>query len=83
VQKLSAGKFHFEPPYYFTSFNHLVGAGKNHGRDCQAKGLGSLEVDDELKLGWLHDRQVGRLFAVEDTAGIDTSLTMGAVRFIT
>jgi hypothetical protein len=41
-----------------------------------------LEIDDELKLGWLHDRQVGRLFALEDTAGINTSLTMGAVRFI-
>jgi hypothetical protein len=25
MQKLSAGKFHFEPP--FTSFDHLVGAG--------------------------------------------------------
>ena len=47
-----------------------------------AERLGRLEIDDEFKLGWLHDRQVGRLFALEDTAGIDTSLTVGAVRFI-
>jgi hypothetical protein len=26
MQKLSAGKFYFEPP--FTSFDHLVGAGE-------------------------------------------------------
>jgi tetratricopeptide (TPR) repeat protein len=29
-QKISAGKFHFEPP--FTSFDHLVGAGKRLAR---------------------------------------------------
>src|SRR5262245_29370662 len=29
--------------------------------------LARLQVDDELKLGWLHDRQVGRLFALEDS----------------
>ena len=40
------------------------------------------EIDDELKLGCLHDRQVGRLFALEDTAGIDAGLTMDAVPFI-
>src|SRR5262249_42302667 len=28
MQKISAGKFHFEPPSSFTSFNHLVGASK-------------------------------------------------------
>src|SRR5215469_2332264 len=28
TQKISAGKFHFEPP--FTSFDHLVGAGEQH-----------------------------------------------------
>jgi hypothetical protein len=26
MQKLSAGKFHFEPPSRFTSLDHLVGA---------------------------------------------------------
>jgi hypothetical protein len=28
MQKLSAGKFHFEPPFQVTSFNHLVGVGE-------------------------------------------------------
>jgi hypothetical protein len=31
MQKLSAGKFHFEPP--FTSLNHLVGERKQRGRN--------------------------------------------------
>jgi hypothetical protein len=26
MQKISAGKFHFEPPSHFTSLDHLVGA---------------------------------------------------------
>ena len=29
MQKLPAGKFHFEPPSNFTSFDHLVGAGED------------------------------------------------------
>src|SRR5262249_21190735 len=28
IQKISAGKFHFEPPSQFTSLDHLVGAQK-------------------------------------------------------
>jgi hypothetical protein len=28
VQKISAGKFHFEPPSRFTSLDHLVGDGE-------------------------------------------------------
>jgi hypothetical protein len=28
MQELATGKFHFEPPSYFTSFDHLVGAGE-------------------------------------------------------
>jgi hypothetical protein len=63
-------------------FDHPVGTREHRWRNFEAERLGRLEIDDELKLGWLHDRQVGRLFALEDTAGIDTSLTMGAVRFI-
>src|SRR5262249_59688055 len=39
--------------------------------------LARLQVDDELKLGWLHDRQVGPLFALEDSDRRNTSLTMG------
>src|SRR5215467_12433809 len=31
MQKISAGKFHLEPPSRFTSFDHLVGAGAQCG----------------------------------------------------
>ena len=30
MQECAAGKFHFEPPSRFTSFDHLVGAGQQH-----------------------------------------------------
>jgi hypothetical protein len=31
MQKISAGKFHFEPPSRFTAFNHLVGDREQRG----------------------------------------------------
>jgi len=37
MQKISAGKFHFEPP--FTSFDRLVGAQKERLRDREARVL--------------------------------------------
>src|SRR3954447_16957194 len=45
--------------------------------DFEAKHLGGLEVDDELELGGLQDRQVGWLLAFENPAGIKTYLTVG------
>jgi hypothetical protein len=55
MQKLSAGKFHFEPP--FTSFDHLVGATEQRQRDREAERPGRLEIDDQLDLGGLLDRR--------------------------
>ena len=37
--------------------------------------LAVLAIDDQLELGRLHDRQVRRLRALEDAAGIDADLT--------
>src|SRR5262245_17491265 len=43
MQKISAGKFHFEPP--FTSFDHLVGEREQLRRDIEAERLGGHEVE--------------------------------------
>ena len=41
-------------------FDHLVGAGEQHRRDCEAKRLGSFEVKYQLDLDGLLDRWTGR-----------------------
>ena len=43
----------------------------------QTEFLRRLEVDDELKRRRLLHRQIGRLRAVEDLAGVDTGLMIG------
>ena len=47
-----------------TLFDHFVGDGEDARRDGQAKRLGGLEVDDQLELDQLDDRQVAGLFAL-------------------
>jgi hypothetical protein len=47
------------------------------GGTSRPSGLRSLQVDHELELGWLHDRQIGRLLAPENPAGVDAGLTIG------
>ena len=44
-------------------FDHLVGAAEQRERDGKAKGFGCLEIDDQLDVGGLLDRNIGRLFA--------------------
>jgi hypothetical protein len=41
----------------------------------EAKRLGGLEIDHQLERGRLHDRQIGRLGAFEDLAGVKADLT--------
>src|SRR6185312_3955021 len=59
------------------SFDHLVGAGEQRWRHVEAERLSSLEVDDQLELGGLNHRQVGRLGALENAPGIDPGLPVG------
>jgi hypothetical protein len=55
-------------------FDHLVGAADQRVGDGDTKGLGGLEIDGQLDLGYLLDRQVGGLFALEDAGSIDAGL---------
>jgi hypothetical protein len=56
-----------------TLFDHLVGAGEQRQRHGEAERPGGLEVDDQLDLGGLLNRQVGGLLALENPAGIEAS----------
>ena len=64
AQKLSAGKFHCEPP--FTSFDHLVGAYEERFGDCQAQRLRRLKVDGQLKRFGCLKRQLARFGALQN-----------------
>jgi hypothetical protein len=48
------------------SFDHLVGEGEQGRRHGDAKRIGGLEVDDELKFCGLLNRQVGWLFPLKN-----------------
>src|SRR5262245_46284614 len=47
-------------------FDDLVRPPEHRLRNLQAERLGRLEVDHQLELGWLLDREVGGLGALED-----------------
>src|SRR5215813_11480903 len=68
MQKISAGKFHFEPPSRLMSLDHLVGNGEQLVWHREAERLGGLEIDHQLEFGGLHHRQVGGLLAFENPA---------------
>jgi hypothetical protein len=58
-------------------FNHLVGESEQRDRKGETKHLGCFEIDYEFDFRGLLDRQVCRLLALENTAGIYASLTIG------
>src|SRR5450830_1931627 len=56
-------------------FNYLVGTGEQRGRHFEAKRFRGLEIDHQLEFGWLLDRQVFRLCALEDATDHHSDLT--------
>jgi hypothetical protein len=59
------------------SLDHLVGASEQREREGDAQRLGSIEVDDQLVLGWRLHRQVGRFVTSQDSAGLHAPLLEG------
>jgi hypothetical protein len=53
------------------SLDHLVSAGDQCRRYGDPKHLGSFEIDKQLDLCGLLDRQVGRLLSIDDPSGVD------------
>ena len=50
-------------------FDHLVGAAKERNWNADAERLGGLEVQKQLNFRALLDRQIRRLFALENLRG--------------
>src|SRR5260370_25134675 len=50
--------------------DHLIRPLQERRRDRQAEGLGGLEVDDQLELGGLLDREVGGSGPLEDLVNV-------------
>jgi hypothetical protein len=50
------------------SFDRLIGDGEHARRNCKAKRPGSIEIDNELELGWPLHRQIGWVGTFKDLA---------------
>jgi hypothetical protein len=46
-------------------FDHLIGTQQQVGGNFMADGFCGLQIDDQLELGWLFDREIGRLCAAQ------------------
>src|SRR5262249_62098530 len=58
------------------SFNRLVGRGLQGERNGKAERLGSLQINDELKLRGLHDRQIARLSSFKNSSDVVAGLSI-------
>ena len=59
-----------------TLFDHRVGATGHRQRDGDAERFGGLEIDDQLHFCCTLNRQIGRFFAIENSAGIVAGLAI-------
>ena len=67
---------HFAPQQNRPLLDHLVGAAEQRQRHVEAERLGGPEIEDQLDLRGLLDRQVSGLLAFENAAGVDAALTV-------
>jgi len=51
--------------------DHLVGRHLHDQRHREAEHPGGPKIDHQFELGWLHDRQVCRLCALENVPSVD------------
>ena len=65
----SACPFHANTGSRRTLFDHLVGRGEQGWRHCEVECLCRLEIYRGAEFGRPHDRQFGRLLALEDIVG--------------
>src|SRR5215467_7890883 len=63
-----------------SSLDHLIRPCQQRGRDRETESFGGLEVDDELELGGLLDRQVGRLGTFQDLVHVQSSTLVQIVK---
>src|SRR5262249_5198413 len=77
MQEYAAGKFHFEPPSPFRSFDHLVGGHQQLVWHTEPEHSGGLVVDDQLEFGRLYHRQVRGLCALENVTCISAHVAKG------
>jgi hypothetical protein len=57
-------------------FDPLVGAGQEHCRHFDAKGLCGFQIDNKFEFDRLNYRQIGRFGAFENLAGVIADLTI-------
>ena len=57
-------------------FDHLVGAGEQRRRHCEAERFGRLEVYDQFNFCGLLDRQISWLLTLEDAARVNAGMTI-------
>src|SRR6516225_10535192 len=71
-KSLSANSDHFAiAKCSLDSLDDFVSTCEHHWRDIETDRLGGHKIDDQLDLRGLLDRQVGRLFSLEDAADIN------------
>jgi len=63
--------------------DHLVGKGKQLVGNFEAEGSGGLEVDNQLKPGRLHHRQICGLGTVNNAAGVQSCRAIGVAEACT